>query len=226
VQRIDQLLENNRRWSERITREDPDFFPTLARQQSPDLLWIGCSDSRVEASRIVGVAPGEIFVQRNVANIVSHTDMNCLSVVQFAVDVLRVEHIIVCGHYGCGGVKAALEVDRHGLVDNWLRIIRDTAFLYEAELRAMTDESAQVNRLCELNVERQLLNLCETTIVLDAWARGQKLMVHGWIYGLSDGIIRDLEITISDEAAARELGYRFRSADGKRGAGRPASDAA
>ena len=205
---IDQLLENNRRWSEQIRSQDPTFFSDLANQQSPKSLWIGCSDSRVSANTIVGLAPGEIFVHRNVANLVVHTDMNCLSVIQFALEVLKVEHIIVCGHYGCGGVIAALDGRRHGLIDNWLRNIQDTANLCREELDALTDQTEKIDRLCELNVYRQVLNVCETTLVLDAWNRGQNLTIHGWIYGLKDGLVRDQDLSISDEEGLQ----RFRSA--------------
>lgn len=209
MERIARLIENNRSWSERKTIEDPNFFMDLAAQQNPDFLWIGCSDSRVEASRIVGMSPGEIFVHRNVANLVGHTDINCLSVIQFAVEVLQIEHIIVCGHYGCGGVRAALETDSHGLIDNWLRNIRETASLFAAELDGIRDTSDKIDRLCELNVARQVLNVCETTIVLDAWNRGQKLMVHGWIYGLNDGLIRDLGYTNMGEQEATRFRASF-----------------
>jgi carbonic anhydrase len=209
MERIARLIENNKRWSERKTIEDPNFFVDLAAQQTPDFLWIGCSDSRVEASRIVGMSPGEIFVHRNVANLVVHTDINCLSVIQFAVEVLKIEHIIVCGHYGCGGVKAALETDSHGLIDNWLRNIRETAYLYATELNAIEEMPQKIDRLCELNVARQVLNVCETTIVRDAWNRGQKLMIHGWIYGLTDGLIRDLGHTNIGQQEAREFRTNF-----------------
>ncbi len=194
---IQDLLANNRDWSDRVRASDPEFFPTLARQQSPKYLWIGCADSRVPANQIVGLMPGELFVHRNVANVVVHTDLNCLSVVQFAVDVLKVEHIIVCGHYGCGGVKAALEDSRLGLVDNWLRHVQDVAQRHADELSGIADADARHARLCELNVLEQVLNLCGTTIVRDAWGRGASLAVHGWIYGLSDGRLRDLGISLS-----------------------------
>ncbi|HRI03422.1 MAG TPA: carbonate dehydratase [Pyrinomonadaceae bacterium] len=214
MERIARLIENNRRWSERKTIEDPNFFVDLAAQQTPDFLWIGCSDSRVEASRIVGMSPGEIFVHRNVANLVVHTDINCLSVIQFAVEVLKIEHIIVCGHYGCGGVQAALETDSHGLIDNWLRNIRETAYLYASELNAIEEMPQKIDRLCELNVARQVLNVCETTIVRDAWNRGQKLMIHGWIYGLTDGLIRDLGHTNLGQKEAREFRTNFMAGRG------------
>jgi carbonic anhydrase len=205
---IRELLENNRRWSQSVAEANPRFFSDLAEQQSPRFLWIGCSDSRVSANVIVDLAPGEIFVHRNVANLVGHTDMNCLSVIQFAVEVLKVEHIIVCGHYGCGGVAAAMDGKGHGLIDNWLRHIRDTATLHADKLATINNEEERLNELCRLNVAQQVLNVAETTIVQDAWDRGQELCVHGWIYGLKDGRIRDLEISTSDArgiADVREL---------------------
>jgi carbonic anhydrase len=186
------LFDNNRRWAEAITARQPDFFPTLAAQQAPDYLWIGCSDSRVPANEIVGLLPGELFVHRNVANVVVHTDLNCLSVLQFAIDVLKVRHAIVCGHYGCGGVKAALEDARLGLINNWLRHVQDVAKQHADALDATAGE-ARVNRLCELNVLEQARHVCDTTVVQDAWARGQAVQVHAWIYGLHDGRLRDLQ---------------------------------
>ena len=194
------LLANNRRWSEAIRARDPDFFPALARQQKPKYLWIGCADSRVPANEIVGLMPGELFVHRNVANLVVHSDLNCLSVVQFAVDVLAVEHIIVCGHYGCGGVHAALEDSRHGLVDNWLRHVQDVAGRHKQDLAAIPAIEDRYARLCELNVLEQVLNLSRTTTVQDAWQRGRQLAVHGWIYGIEDGLVRDLGVTVTDPA--------------------------
>lgn len=223
MKNITDLLENNRRWSLEVTENDPHFFADLAAQQNPDFLWIGCSDSRVEASRIVGLMPGEIFVHRNVANLVNHTDMNCLSVIQFAVEVLQVEHIIVCGHYGCGGVQAALEDQRHGLIDNWLRHIQDTANLYSQLLDGITDPDAKLDMLCQLNVAEQVLNVGETTIIQDAWNRGQQLEIHGWIYGLKDGLIRDLDITIKTAAELVGLRQRFLFNDQRRDA-KPASN--
>jgi len=213
---IEHLLENNRRWSEQIRAQNPSFFSDLAGQQSPKYLWIGCSDSRVSANTIVGLAPGEIFVHRNVGNLVIHTDMNCLSVIQFAVELLNVEHIIVCGHYGCGGVQAALEPKRHGLIDNWLRHIQDTANLHSHILDAIVDEGGKIDKLCELNVVEQVLNVCETTIVLDAWNRGRELTIHGWIYSLKDGLIRDRGISIADETQLRELRRGFLFNDKRR----------
>jgi carbonic anhydrase len=187
----------------------PNFFADLAEQQNPEYVWIGCSDSRVSASNIVGLMPGEIFVHRNIANLVVHSDMNCLSVLQFAVEVLQVKHIIVCGHYGCGGVKAALENKRHGLIDNWLRHIQDTANLYEQVLADIEDDEEKLDKLCELNVVEQVLNVGETTIVQDAWERGQNVRVHGWIYDLKDGIIRDLDVHLENTFDTNTLRKRF-----------------
>jgi carbonic anhydrase len=177
--------------------QDPDFFLRLSSQQSPEYLWIGCSDSRVPANEIVGLLPGELFVHRNVANVVVHTDLNCLSVIQFAVDVLKVQHIIVCGHYGCGGVRAALGNDRLGLVDNWLRHVQDVRHKHREPLAALADEAGRGSRLCELNVIEQVMHVCETTMAQEAWARGQELAVHGWIYGLHDGRLRDLNMCVT-----------------------------
>ncbi|MCG3198607.1 MAG: carbonate dehydratase [Candidatus Omnitrophica bacterium] len=199
---LSRLFENNRKWASRITESDPSFFQSLAWQQHPEFLWIGCSDSRVPANEIVGLLPGEMFVHRNVANLVVSTDMNCLSAIQFAVDVLRVPHIIVCGHYGCGGVLATLREQRLGLVDNWLSHVQDVRAKYRVEIEALPTESERHDRLCELNVIEQVANVCQTTIVRDAWARGQSLVVHGWIYSLGDGLLRDLGMCIADE---REL---------------------
>lgn len=218
MKKITDLLENNRRWSRQVTEHDPRFFTDLAAQQNPDFLWIGCSDSRVAANTIVGLPPGEVFVHRNVANLVNHTDMNCLSVIQFAVEVLQVEHIIVCGHYGCGGVKAALENQRHGLIDNWLRHIQDTANLYSQVLDAFSDPEAKLDKLCQLNVAEQVLNVGETTIVQDAWSSGQPLEIHGWIYGLKDGLIRDLDISIKTASELAGLRDRFLFNDKRRDA--------
>lgn len=186
------LFENNKRWVNKITVAEPDFFKELASQQAPAYLWIGCSDSRVPANEIVGMRPGELFVHRNVANVVVHSDLNCLSVLQYAVDVLKVEHVIVCGHYGCGGVRAVLSGLRLGLIDNWLRHVQDVREKHQDMLTGFADEDAQVNRLCEINVIEQALNVCETTIVQDAWSRGQPLSIHGWIYGLEDGLLQDV----------------------------------
>jgi len=196
------LFSNNRRWSEGVSRRDPGFFQRLARQQSPRYLWIGCSDSRVPANEIVGLLPGELFVHRNIGNLVVHTDLNCLSVLQFAVDVLKVPHVIVCGHYGCSGVRAAVMQERHGLVDNWLRHVQDVREQHQAELGSIGDASRRIDRLCELNVGEQVSNVCRTTIVEEAWARGQPLTVHGWIYGIHDGLLRDLQVSAESPPAA------------------------
>jgi carbonic anhydrase len=190
------LFDSNRSWAKTIRERDPEFFLKLSGQQSPEYLWIGCSDSRVPANQILGLMPGELFVHRNVANLVVHTDLNCLSVMQFAVDVLKVRHIIVCGHYGCGGVRAALRGDRVGLVDHWLRHIQDVRDKHAGRLRELPNGAAGHDRLCELNVIEQVRNVCATTIVQDAWERGHELTVHGWIYGISDGLLRDLNVTI------------------------------
>ncbi|MCK6369960.1 MAG: carbonate dehydratase [Gammaproteobacteria bacterium] len=194
---LENLFDNNRAWSERIRAQEPEFFLRLSRQQAPEHLWIGCSDSRVPANQIVGLLPGEIFVHRNVANVVVHTDLNCLSVLQFAVDVLNVKHVIVCGHYGCGGVQAALRDDRLGLIDNWLRHIQDVRNKHAGVMAGIRGESGQADRLCELNVIEQAVNVCQTTVVQGAWARGQDLTVHGWIYGLTDGLLRDLGVCVT-----------------------------
>lgn len=190
------LLENNRQWAADKIAQRNDFFKRLENIQSPKYLWIGCSDSRVPANEIVALDPGELFVHRNVANVVVHTDLNCLSVIQYAVEVLRVEHIMVVGHYGCGGVRAAIQNKRLGLIDNWLRHIQDVNHKYRAIVESAGDLDKQVDKLCELNVVEQTLNVAETTIIQDAWARKQSLQVHGWVYGLNDGIIRDLKITM------------------------------
>lgn len=191
------LFDNNKAWAERIRELEPDFFLELARQQAPTYLWIGCSDSRVPANQIVGLLPGELFVHRNIANLVVHTDLNCLSVMQFAVDLLKVRHIIVCGHYGCSGVRAGLHGDRLGLSDNWLRHLQDVRQKHERLLARSGNDAEACNLLCELNVIEQVANVCQTTIARDAWERGQELAIHGWVYGLSDGFLRDLHVTIS-----------------------------
>jgi carbonic anhydrase len=200
------LFDQNRAWSERLRRENPDFLPGLSEQQRPEYLWIGCSDSRVPANEIVGLQPGELFVHRNVANVVVHTDLNCLSVLQYAVDVLQVRHVILCGHYGCGGVVAALRGAPLGLIDNWLRHIQDVADRHRAELDALAGEEVKVNRLCELNVLEQASNVCRTSVVLEAWQRGQPLAVHGWIYGLRDGLLRDLGFCVRSAEEFAEAG--------------------
>ena len=195
MEALESLLARNRAWATEVVRDDSEFFARLARQQRPEWLWIGCADSRVPANQIVGMGPGEVFVHRNVANVVVHSDLNCLSVLQFAVDVLRVRHVIVCGHYGCGGVAAALEGARCGLVDNWLHHVRDVADKHRAELDAIVAGEERAARLAELNVVEQAASVCETTIVQDAWRRGQPLAVHGLIYGVADGLLRDLGVT-------------------------------
>ena len=191
------LFENNRRWAAGITRQQPDFFTRLARQQAPKYLWIGCSDSRVPANEIVGLLPGEIFVHRNVSNLVVHTDLNCLSVLQYAVDVLKVAHVIVCGHYGCGGIEATWKRTSFGLIDNWLRHVQDVADRHPGLLRRGISDTDAVARLAELNVIEQVANVCRTTIVTDAWRRGASLAVHGVIYGLKDGLLRDLGLSVA-----------------------------
>jgi carbonic anhydrase len=197
---LDHLFENNRAWAAEMTRRDPAFFSRLLGQQTPQYLWIGCSDSRVPANEIVGLPPGEMFVHRNIANVVVHSDLNCLSVMQFAVEYLRVEHIIVCGHYGCGGVTAAMRDDKLGVVDNWLRHVQDVRWKHHQELDALPGDEEQRRRLCELNVLEQVANAAQTTVVRDAWSRGQSLSVHGWIYGLKDGLLHDLGLSIAAEA--------------------------
>ena len=198
------LFDNNRAWSERIRRHDPAFFRELSQQQSPQYLWIGCADSRVPANDIVGLLPGELFVHRNVANVVVHTDLNCLSVIQFAVEFLKVRHIMVVGHYGCSGVRAALGRDRLGLVENWLRHVQDVRNKYPDILSVLAEAGEQADRLCELNVIEQVHNVCQSTIVRDAWDRGQPLAVHGWIYGLNNGLLRDLGVTAQGRKEAAE----------------------
>lgn len=194
---LSHLFRNNRDWAARVTAERPDFFQQLAAQQSPEYLWIGCSDSRVPANQIVGLLPGELFVHRNVANVVVHTDLNCLSVLQFAIDVLKVRHVIVCGHYGCGGVRAALDHAKLGLTENWLRHVQDVRSKHAATIAAIEDPDLRLRRLCELNVIEQALHVCETTVVRDAWERGQPVTVHGWIYDLHDGLLRDLDFVVT-----------------------------
>lgn len=192
---IEHLFENNKQWAEKITQEDPGFFKDLSKQQSPKYLWIGCSDSRVPANALLGMAPGEVFVHRNIANQVIHTDLNCLSVIQYAVDVLKIQHIIICGHYGCGGVAASLDNNSHGLIDNWLRHIEDVYRFNKAEMDKITDNDERVNRLCELNVIEQVANICKTTTLINAWEKGQDLTVHGLVYNLHDGVLRDLKVS-------------------------------
>ena len=212
MQDIEALFASNQAWSERIRNEDPDYFPRLAAQQAPQYLWIGCSDSRVPANQIIGLAPGEVFVHRNVANVVVHTDLNALSVIQYAVEVLRVKHILVVGHYGCGGVKAALNNNRLGLIDNWLRHVQDVRDKHQDLLDTIEDPNARVDRLCELNVMAQVVNIAQTSIVRDAWERGHAVNLHGWCYGLQDGLVRDLKISASNREEAVE---RYREVAGR-----------
>jgi carbonic anhydrase len=199
------LFLNNRKWAASMTDRDAGFFQKLAAQQTPEYLWIGCSDSRVPANELLGLLPGEIFVHRNIANVVVHTDLNCLSVLQFAIDVLKVKHIIVCGHYGCGGVHAALTKRRIGLADNWLRHVQDVHQKHERYLGEVLPSTDRLNRLCELNVIEQVTNVCQTSIVQDAWDRGQQLTIHSWIYGLQDGLLTDLGVTVSAQDELIEL---------------------
>ncbi|HEX8117919.1 MAG TPA: carbonate dehydratase [Pyrinomonadaceae bacterium] len=203
---LKRLFERNRVWAAEISAREPEFFRELARQQTPEYLWIGCSDSRVPSTQLVGLSPGEMFVHRNVANVVVHTDLNCLSVMQYAVDVLKVRHVIVCGHYGCGGVQAALEGASFGLIDNWLRHVQDVAEKHVEALAAQPDAASRLRLLCELNVREQVSNVCRTTIVQAAWERGQQLSVHGWVYALEDGLLRDLGlcVTCPEDSAGAE----------------------
>lgn len=194
---LEDCFAANREWAKTAREHDPEFFKRLARQQNPDLLWIGCSDARLPPNDIIGRATGEVFVHRNIANLVEHTDVNCLSVLQYAIDVLKVKHVVVVGHYGCGGVRAAMQSQPLGLIDNWLRHIRDVHLWNREELSAIPDFEARANRLAELNVEAQVANVCHTTIVQDAWARGQAVAVHGWIYSLADGLLRDLDVNVA-----------------------------
>ena len=205
---LNSLFDNNREWAKNILKTDAQFFEKLTKQQTPSYLWIGCSDSRVPANEIVGLLPGELFVHRNVSNLVIHTDMNCLSVMQYAIAVLKVKHIIVCGHYGCGGIRAAMEDSPHGLIDNWLRNVRDLYYHNEQELNAIADPEARTDRLCEMNVVAQVYNVCNTTLVQKAWFKKQDLTVHGWIYSISDGLLRDMHVSVSSLAEMRELGIK------------------
>jgi carbonic anhydrase len=207
--KLEHLFRNNQAWTDQIHAEDPEFFHKLSLQQAPEYLWIGCSDSRVPANEIVGLLPGELFVHRNVANLVVHTDLNCLSVMQYAVDILKVKHLIVCGHYGCGGVYAALKSMRLGLIDNWIRHLQDVRVKHEEYLASIGDEDTRCDRLCELNVVEQVHNVCLTTVVQDAWARGQEITVHSWIYGLTDGKLGDLGMRVS---APEELSASYSAA--------------
>ena len=204
MNKLEQLFVNNRAWAAAMVAQEPAFFQRLSQQQAPAFLWIGCSDSRVPATQLVDVLPGEMFVHRNVANVVVHTDLNCLSVLHYAVEVLQVRHVIVCGHYGCGGVQAALHNRKFGLIDNWLRHVQDVRNKHAALLTACRDEAHQLNRLCALNVIEQVVNVCQTTIVQQAWERGQALAVHGWIYGIADGLLQDLQIDVTTPLALNE----------------------
>jgi carbonic anhydrase len=203
---LSHLFANNRSWAADMTRQDPEFFSRLAKQQAPEFLWIGCADSRVPANQIVGLPPGEMFVHRNVANVVVHADLNCLSAIQYAVDVLHVKHVIVCGHYGCGGVLSALRDDKLGLIDNWLRHVQDVRWKHLAQLDKLKTQTERHNRLCELNVIEQVVNVSQTTVVRDAWARGQTLAVHGWIYDVHDGLLRDLGSGVTSESEIAAYG--------------------
>ena len=213
---LQHLIDNNRSWAARVEQQHPGFFKALSAQQSPKYLWIGCSDSRVPANQVIGLAPGEVFVHRNVANVVAHSDLNALSVIQFAVDVLKVEHIMVVGHYGCGGVLAVLHEKRVGLADNWLRHVNDVKMRHRGRLMHLCN-SAQEDALCEMNVIEQVGNVAQTNIVRDAWSRGQPLAVHGWCYGLKDGLVKNLGVTMSDPAHVvdvyREAIKRYPRAD-------------
>jgi carbonic anhydrase len=202
---LPELFDNNRKWASDIRASTPEFFSKLVAQQAPAYLWIGCSDSRVPANEIVGLLPGELFVHRNVGNLVIHTDMNCLSVLQYAVDLLGIRHVIVCGHYGCGGVKAAMEQQPHGLVDNWLRHIRDIHQRHLGKLASVPDGSERLRRLCELNAVEQVINVGNTTIVQDAWRRGQEIAIHGWIYDIADGLLKDLGVCVTSAGELTDL---------------------
>lgn len=208
MSKLDNLFDKNRQWADSVKTSDPDFFEKLAAQQNPEYLWIGCSDSRVPANQIVGLMPGEIFVHRNVANMVVHTDFNCLTVLQYAVDVLHVKHVIVVGHYGCGGVRAAYDNQDNGFIDNWLRNIKDVQHEHSSELGSIADTDARVDRLCELNVQTQVDHVAQTTIVQNAWHRGQALSVHGWVYSIGDGLLKDLSCSI-DSADQLDDAYRI-----------------
>ena len=207
---LQHLFDNNKVWAESVDRTQPGFFKKLSKQQAPEYLWIGCSDSRVPANEIVGLLPGDIFVHRNVGNIVVHSDLNCLSVLQYAVEILKVKHVIVCGHYGCGGVKAAMSNEKHGLIDNWLRNIKDIYRQNEKLIDALESNQQKVDRLCELNVIEQVASVVHTTIVQDAWDRGQELAVHGWIYSIADGLLRDLDVCITKKEQIHRI-YRTHS---------------
>jgi carbonic anhydrase len=211
MKEIEAVINQNREWSAKMTETEPDYFRRLAEQQAPDFLWIGCSDSRVPANQIVGMLPGELFVHRNVANLVYPSDLNCLSVIEYAVDVLQVRHIIVCGHYGCGGIRAALDNQVHGLIDNWLTRIKDIYVRNSKEIDGLDNEEKRVNRMCELNVIDQVKSVTHTTIVQEAWARGRELAVHGWVYGLEDGLVKDLGVCVESSSQVQPL-FRFLNA--------------
>ncbi|MGR0277442.1 carbonate dehydratase [Marinomonas dokdonensis] len=200
---LSNLFTKNREWAAKVNAEDPEFFSTLSKQQKPEYLWIGCADSRVPANQIVDLLPGEVFVHRNIANVVVHTDLNCLSVIQFAVDVLKVKHIMVVGHYGCGGIKAAMGTEEHGMIDNWLRHIKDVYRLHKEEVDGITDDCERFDRMCELNVIEQVAHVCQSSIVQNAWKTGQELHVHGWCYSIDNGHIKDLEMTVSNAEEAK-----------------------
>ena len=207
--KLEHLLDSNRAWAQRIKDDDPAFFKKLTAQQKPNYLWIGCADSRVPCTQLVDLLPGEMFVHRNVANLVIHTDFNCLSVMQYAIDVLQVQHIIVCGHYRCGGIQAAMQHQSFGLVDNWLRHVQDIIVKHQTYLDSFPTEQQRLDQLCELNVAEQVFNVCENTLVRNAWQRGQKLTVHGWIYGVEDGLLRDLALSLSSTAEMKAAVHRL-----------------
>jgi carbonic anhydrase len=206
---LEHLLDSNKQWAQRIKNDDPSFFSKLTNQQTPRYLWIGCADSRVPCTQLVDVLPGDMFVHRNVANLVIHTDFNCLSVMQYAIDVLKVEHIIVCGHYRCGGIQAAMQQNSFGLVDNWLRHVQDIIAKHQRYLDTFPIEQERLDQLCELNVMEQVFNVCENTLVRHAWQRGQKLTVHGWIYGVEDGLLRDLDLSLSSTEEMKAAVHRL-----------------
>ena len=202
---LQHLFDNNKKWASLVEKDHPGFFQKLSHQQAPEYLWIGCSDSRVPANEIVGLLPGDVFVHRNIANLVAHSDLNCLSVLQYAVEILKVKHIIVCGHYGCGGVKAAMTNEKHGLIDNWLRTIKDTYLDNEIQFQALNSKEEKINLLCELNVREQVKSVVHTTIVQEAWDRGRELAVHGWIYSIADGLLRDLNVCVTSKNQIHQI---------------------
>ncbi len=205
MEALDKYFENNKEWADDIKKSDPEFFEKLSTQQSPECLWIGCSDSRVPVNEVVGMLPGEIFVHRNIANLVLHTDINCLSVIQYAVEALKVKHIIICGHYGCGGINAALDNNEYGLLDNWLRNIKDVYLSHQQEVDSLPSEKERQDRMCELNVLEQVKSVCNTTMVKNAWKAGQEIAVHGWIYNIKDGMLKDLDICVNGLSELSEL---------------------